>query len=78
MTVDTDIGMLALYYSLTIKISVYLQLGSGGYIDINKNEIEDDVKRALPGLHGFTGCDSTSCFVGKGKVRCHDVGNEIR
>ena len=76
MTVDTDIGILALYYSLYLQINVYLQLGSGGsirYLDINENEIEDDVKRALPGLHAFTGCDSTSCFVGKGKVKCHDV-----
>lgn len=24
----------------------------------------------LPGMHALTGCDTTSCFVGKGKLSC--------
>ncbi len=39
------------------------------YLDINaiSGAIGNDMCLALPGMHAFTGCGSTSAFVGKGK-----------
>ena len=38
-----------------------------GEIDI------EDFFEALPGLHAFTGCDTVSSFVGKGKVKAFNI-----
>ena len=50
------------------------QSGSGDHrriIDIGKirADIGDDVSKALLGLHSFTGSDTTSAFIRKGKIR---------
>ena len=39
------------------------------YIDISQivENLEDNIWNTLIGLHAFTGCDSVSAFVGKGK-----------
>ena len=41
------------------------------YININQiyQPIEMKVSKALPALHAFTGCDYTSGFIRKGKIR---------
>ena len=36
--------------------------------NIATNTVDKDLKDALPGLHALTGCDSTSCFSGQGKL----------
>ena len=37
--------------------------------DLEDNVDLDDFCEALVGLHAFTGCDSVSCFAGKGKAK---------
>ena len=76
-TVDTDVlviliglfhDMIASYPSATIWIG----LGMGKYvqyISLNSTHtfLGPKTSRALPMSHSFTGCDTTSCFFGKGK-----------
>ncbi|KAI0221958.1 hypothetical protein LSAT2_026795, partial [Lamellibrachia satsuma] len=35
----------------------------------NLDEKQHRLTEALMGLHSLTGCDVTSCFIGKGKVK---------
>ena len=73
ITVDSDIGILALFYSLYLPSQIVLQLGSAStirYLDISATTLSEELRRALPGFHAFTGCDSTSAFAGKGKIKC--------
>ena len=37
----------------------------------------EDVRKALPGMHALTGCDSTSAFVGKGKRQAFHYANSF-
>ena len=51
-----------------------MDTGSGDHrriIDIGKirADVGDDVSKALLGLHAFTGSDTTSAFMRKGKIR---------
>ena len=41
------------------------------YIDISKiaRILGENICKALPGLHAFTGCDTVSAFAGKGKIK---------
>ena len=69
---DTDVGVLAVYYSSQISGSLILATGTGNkrrFIDVNgiSQEYGENISEALPGLHAFTGCDSVSTFSGKGK-----------
>lgn len=73
VTVDSDIGILALFYSLYLETQIVLQLGSAStirYLDISATTLSEDLRRALPKFHAFTGCDSTSAFAGKEKLKC--------
>ena len=38
-------------------------------LDLCQSDLANNVKLALPGLHSLTGCDSTSSFHGKGKIK---------
>ena len=38
--------------------------------DITSHTLEHDICEALPGLHSFSGCDTTSSFSGIGKTKC--------
>ena len=69
---DTDVGVLAVYYSSQISGSLILATGTGNkqrFIDVNRisQKYGENICEALPGLHTFTGCDSVSTFSGKGK-----------
>ena len=69
---DTDVFVILLSYASKISASILFETGSGNnhrLVSINKivDVIGHDVAQALPGLHAFTGCDSTSAFVRKGK-----------
>ena len=73
ITVDSDVAILCLYYQSMINLSLVLDYGTGtktSIFDIESNTLDDDLKDALPGLNAFTGCNSTSCFSGQGKVKC--------
>ena len=74
---DTDVlvimigifhDLLALYSSAAIWIGLgmekYVQ-----YISVNATRafLGPEMSQALPMFHSFTGCDTTSCFFGKGK-----------
>ena len=67
--IDSDIPILALYFASKIKTHIYLEMGTGAKVvvyDITSNTLE-----ALPGLHSFLGCDTTSSFSGK-VPHCHE------
>lgn len=71
---DTDVRILSIAFTNSITVPLYQRCVSqdhARYIDIGKiaNAIGEDVCKALPGLHAFTGCDSVSAFEGIGKVK---------
>ena len=60
---DTDVGVLAVYFSSQISGSLILATGTGNkqrFIDVNvtSQKYGENICEALPGLHAFTGCDS--------------------
>ena len=70
---DTDVGVLAVYYSSQISGSLILATGMGNkwrFIDVNgiSQKYGENICEALPGLHAFTGCDSVSAFSGKESI----------
>ena len=70
VTVDSDIGILALYYQQKIDADICLEIGTGPnlkIIDISTHDLPVDVTDALPG------CDTTSCFIGIGKKKCLSI-----
>ena len=70
---DTDVLMLLLKYCKQIKTQILFDTGMGNkrcllnVNDIYKNKGED-ICSVLPALHCFTGCDTTSAFVRRGKM----------
>ena len=72
-TPDTDIFVILLYHAHAIKLTVYLDTGSGKQRQlINVTELAEslgeDYCATLLGFYVFTGEDCTSAFKGKGKV----------
>ena len=71
---DTDVFLLLLAFFYHFDGPVYMDTRSGDHrriIDtegIRKN-IGEDLSKALLGLHAFTGSDTTSAFMRKGKIR---------
>ena len=73
ITVDSDVAILALYFASKIKTHIYLEMGTGAKVvvyDITSHTLEHDICEVLPGLHSFSGCDTTSSFSGIGKTKC--------
>ena len=73
---DTDVFVLLLAYQhllCNLHTDVLFETGTGDkhrFLSVRKHAaILGNVTQALPGLHAFTGCDSTSAFVHKGKKR---------
>ena len=74
--------------SQSYDISVSWGLGIGEiYISVCKfsspllsNQLPNDILMALPGIHTLSGCDSTSCLSGIGKVKMFNSlpGRNIR
>ena len=69
---DTDVFILLLSYATDVGKPVVFETGSGSsrrLIDISyvASVLGEQCVKALPGFHAFTGCDSTSAFVRKGK-----------
>ena len=73
VTVDSDVAILALCLASKIKTHIYHEMGTGAKVvvyDIASNTLEHDICEALPGLHSFSGSDTTSFFSGIGKTKC--------
>ena len=76
-TVDTDVVVILVGQlpSLLLDypdIDIWVAFGMGkNFCHYNINSIcrnlGEDKSRALPLFHAYTGCDTTSCFLGKGK-----------
>lgn len=70
---DTDVFLLLLAHFDSFGAPLYMDTGSGDrrrILDIGqiRADVGDDISTALLGLHAFTGCDTTSAFMRKGKV----------
>ena len=60
-TVDSDVPILAYYYSQLLNCWLLLQIGSGSnlrILDIGNNDLEKDLLKSLPLLHALSGCGS--------------------
>ena len=71
---DTDVLLLLLYFSSRIGRDIYLDVGVGNNrrllpITSMATDLGPGMCEIYLGLHAFTGCDSTSSFVTKGKIR---------
>jgi hypothetical protein len=71
---DTDVLVLLLYYVGRLSSKLFFDTGSGNKRRvISVNAIAEvlgvDVCSALPAYHAFSGCDYTSSFVRRGKVK---------
>jgi hypothetical protein len=78
-TVDTDVVILAIafYYQLSCD-ELWIAFGTGKhlrYISVHGTAIALGPQHslALPFFHAFTGCDTVSAFVGRGKKTCWEV-----
>uniref|UniRef100_UPI00358F23F1 uncharacterized protein n=1 Tax=Myxine glutinosa TaxID=7769 RepID=UPI00358F23F1 len=72
-TPDTDILLILLHHAHNIKLTVYLDTGSGKHRQlVNVSELAEslgeDYCATLLGYYVFSGEDCTSAFKGKGKV----------
>ena len=71
---DTDVFLLLLAFDSQIKPTVIFDTGMGDkrrLLNISKlnNMLPNPLCQSLLGFHSLTGCDTTSCFAGKGKIR---------
>ena len=69
---DTDVAVIGCSLAAQIPAQVLLHTGTKKrrrYISLSSvaARLGNGVCEALPGLHAFTGCDSTSAFSGRGK-----------
>ena len=81
---DTDVEVLACFYSINMPSQLFLESGTQArarIIDVTKvcDSLGSATCRALPGLHVLTGCDSVSSFATKGKKKAFDIvqGNQV-
>ena len=72
---DTDVAILGMYFQSILNGKIYLQYGTSSsttLYDLSENSL-DSLVQALPGLHAFSGCDTTSCFEGNGNLKKHNI-----
>ena len=70
-TVNSDVAILACYYAPIIESRIIIKIGTGKYermLNVTESSLDENLIRSLPGLHAFSGCDSTSAFHGIGKI----------
>ena len=73
---DIDIPVIMLAADFPDDATIVLDSGREKYrkfIRISDCELPDLKKKALLGLHAFTGCDQVSSFLRKGKFTCWKV-----
>ncbi|XP_028408501.1 uncharacterized protein LOC114531057 [Dendronephthya gigantea] len=71
---DTDVLVLCTAMQHVIEKDIYMMTGSGNkfrciHINTICEKLGEDTCKCLLGFHAFSGCDSTSSFHGKGKVK---------
>lgn len=73
---DTDIMVILLFHASQLTSNLWMDLGysknnTRSYVDITAlaNHLGPVLCKALPGYHALTGCDYTSPFFRKGKVK---------
>ena len=83
-TVDTDVLVLAIAFAGILQeqqvqqVEVWVAMGTGShfrYIGAHEisNNLGSGMSKALPVFHAFTGCDTVSCFAGRGKKTAFTV-----
>jgi len=71
---DTDVLVLLVSYAATVSTHLIFETGTGNnrrLVDVTgiAEALDSSLGTALPALHAFTGCDYTSSFVRRGKVK---------
>ena len=72
ITVDSDVAVLACYYTPFINLDLLVRIGTGNnvrYLNPISLDVDDSIKLALPALHAISRCDfvgSLNC-IGKSK-----------
>ena len=69
-TIDTDVVVLAVYFQSQLTGKMYMEYGTApnlAYYDISLHTFDVQLVQALPGIHALSGCNSASCFIGKGQ-----------
>ena len=70
VTIDTDFVVLAVYFQSQLTGKIYMEYGTApnlAYYDISLHTFDAQLVQALPGTNALSGCDSTSCFIEKGR-----------
>ena len=65
-----------MYFQSILNGKIYLQYGTSSattLYDLSENSLHRNLVQDLPGLHSFSGCDTTSCFEGKGTLKKHNI-----
>ena len=68
--VDTDVAVFAPYFQSQMNGKIYMEYGTAPNLTnlhISLRKFDDQLVRALPGIHAVSGCDSTSCFTENGR-----------
>lgn len=78
---DTDVAVIGIYQASSIHSYLVWLTGTKErkrYVSLTEvaSNLGEEMVRALPGMHAFSGCDTTSCFKGKGKKRAFDLTRE--
>ena len=75
-TSDTDIAVIAISYASQLNVKLWMETGTASnnnqrYICLTNiaAALGINMCKALPAFHAFSGCDYTSAFVRRGKVR---------
>ena len=62
--------MFWVYFQSQLTGKIYMEYGTApnlAYYDISLHTFDVQLVQALPGIHALSGCNSTSCFIGKGQ-----------
>ncbi|CAC5416826.1 unnamed protein product [Mytilus coruscus] len=75
---DTDVEVLACYFQNCISSNIIILTGTFSKCRLLNVQsmcakLGENIFRALPGFHAFTGCDSVSALSGKGKSKAFGV-----
>ena len=67
---DTDVAVFAPYFQSQMNGKIYMEYETAPNLTnlhISLRKFDDQLVRALPGIHAVSGCDSTSCFTENGR-----------
>ena len=70
VTIDTDVVVFADYFQSKLTGKIYMQYGTApnlAYYNISLHTFDAQLVQALPEIHALSGCDFTSCFIGKSR-----------